>query len=463
MKMLKMTEPNRKKSKKSEVLLPKYLLGKTLGIGSFGKVKLGQHVLTGFEVAVKILNLQKLNDAEVERVRREIKIMGRLSHPNIIRLYEVIEIKSKIYVVMEYMNHGGLYDYVIERGRLKEDEARHIFRQIIWGLEFCHLNKVVHRDLKPENLLLDLQLNVKLADFGLCNVMCDGHFLKTSCGSPNYAAPEVVSGKLYAGPEVDIWSCGIILYVLLCGRLPFDADNIPSLFKQIKNGLYTLPTHLSPLAKDLIIQILVVDPLRRFTIPQIREHPWFEYHLPQYLALPAEEARRGTKKDHDISYLHQQGGAAKIARNSLKQQQHCIDNRIASPKHQFPVTRHWTLGTQSPAHPQEIMVEILGVLQRLTICWKQIGNYNIRCKWIPILWSGLQTKLTLDLRHDPNEASASRDGDIVDPRLQNAIKFEIQLYKAPQKVYLIDLQRISGPPILFLDLCLLFFSQLQLL
>nr|XP_029124129.1 SNF1-related protein kinase catalytic subunit alpha KIN10 isoform X4 [Elaeis guineensis] len=368
-----MTEPNRKKSKKSEVLLPKYLLGKTLGIGSFGKVKLGQHVLTGFEVAVKILNLQKLNDAEVERVRREIKIMGRLSHPNIIRLYEVIEIKSKIYVVMEYMNHGGLYDYVIERGRLKEDEARHIFRQIIWGLEFCHLNKVVHRDLKPENLLLDLQLNVKLADFGLCNVMCDGHFLKTSCGSPNYAAPEVVSGKLYAGPEVDIWSCGIILYVLLCGRLPFDADNIPSLFKQIKNGLYTLPTHLSPLAKDLIIQILVVDPLRRFTIPQIREHPWFEYHLPQYLALPAEEARRGTKK----------GGAAKIARNSLKQQQHCIDNRIASPKHQFPVTRHWTLGTQ--------------------------------------------------------------------------------LYKAPQKVYLIDLQRISGPPILFLDLCLLFFSQLQLL
>ncbi|KAG1370996.1 putative SNF1-related protein kinase catalytic subunit alpha KIN10 [Cocos nucifera] len=155
---------------------------------------------------------------------------------------------------------------------------------------------VVHRDLKPENLLLDLQLNVKLADFGLSNVMRDGHFLKTSCGSPNYAAPEVVSGKLYAGPEVDIWSCGIILYVLLCGRLPFDADNISSLFKQIKHGLYTLPTHLSPLAKDLIIQILVVDPLRRFTIPQIREHPWFQYHLPRCLALPAEEATRGTEK-----------------------------------------------------------------------------------------------------------------------------------------------------------------------
>ncbi|XP_038988674.1 SNF1-related protein kinase catalytic subunit alpha KIN10-like isoform X2 [Phoenix dactylifera] len=362
-----MTEPNKKKSSKSEALLPKYILGKTLGIGSSCKVKLGQHVLTGCKVAVKILKLQNLKDAEVER------------------------------------------------------------------------------------------------DFGFSNVMHDGHFLKTSCGSPSYAAPEVVSGKLYAGPEVDIWSCGIILYVLLCGIFPFDADNIPSLFKQIKQGLYTLPTHLSPLAKDLIIRILVVDPLRRFTIPQICEHPWFQYSLPCYLAPPVEEARRGTKKDCDTSYLHQLGGAAKIVRNSPKQQRHCIDNGIASPKLQFPVRRNWTPGIQSPAHPRDIMVEILEVLRRLNICWKEIGNYNIRCKCIPNFWSSLQNKSTSDLRCDPNDASSSRDVDIVDPRSQNAIKFEIQLYKAPQKLYLIDLQRISGPPMLFLELCLLFLSQLQLL
>lgn len=513
-----MTDPRNKRSSKSQVLLPNYMLGKTLGIGSFGKVKLGQHILTGCDVAVKILDLQKLNDAEVERVRREIKIMGGLSHPNIIRLYEIIELKSKIYVVMEYMNRGELYDYIMEKGHLKEDEARHMFQQIIFGLEFCHLNKIAHRDLKPENLLLDSRDNVKLADFGLSNVMVDGHFLKTSCGSPNYAAPEVISGKLYAGPEVDIWSCGIILYVLLCGKFPFDADNIPSLFKQIKNGIYTLPTHLSPLARDLIIRILVIDPLIRLTIPQIREHPWFQYCLPWHLAVPAEETRRGTKKideeilqvvitkgfDHchvveslrnriqneatvtyyllldkklgastnnynhrqkdglecDISYLDQLSVAATIVRNSLKQQQFCINNGTASPKLQSPVLRNWTVGLKSPGHPREIVVEILGVLQRLNICWKEIRDYNIKCKWLPNLWSSKQTEEILDLNHDIYEASASGNVGIVDPRSQNLIKFEIQIYKA-QKLYLIDLQRISGPPMLFLELCHSFISELQ--
>jgi len=129
---------------------------------------------------------------------------------------------------------------------------------------------VVHRDLKPENLLLDSKSNVKIADFGLSNIMRDGHFLKTSCGSPNYAAPEVISGKLYAGPEVDVWSCGVILYALLCGSLPFDDENIPNLFKKIKNGIYFLPSHLSPGSRDLIPRMLIVDPLKRITIPEVR-------------------------------------------------------------------------------------------------------------------------------------------------------------------------------------------------
>ena len=152
--------------------------------------------------------------------------------------------------------------FPIRKGRLGENEARHFFQQIVSGVEYCHRNMVVHRDLKPENLLLDAKSNVKIADFGLSNVMRDGHFLKTSCGSPNYAAPEVISGKLYSGPEVDVWSCGVILYALLCGSLPFDDESIPNLFKKIKGGVYTLPSHLSPGARDLIARALLVDPLK---------------------------------------------------------------------------------------------------------------------------------------------------------------------------------------------------------
>eukprot|EP00201_Polytomella_parva_P009928 CAMPEP_0175064574 /NCGR_PEP_ID=MMETSP0052_2-20121109/15413_1 /TAXON_ID=51329 ORGANISM="Polytomella parva, Strain SAG 63-3" /NCGR_SAMPLE_ID=MMETSP0052_2 /ASSEMBLY_ACC=CAM_ASM_000194 /LENGTH=383 /DNA_ID=CAMNT_0016330949 /DNA_START=33 /DNA_END=1181 /DNA_ORIENTATION=+ len=270
----------------AEFFLSNYRLGKTLGIGSFGKVKVAEHVLTGHKVAIKILNRRKIQQMEMdEKVRREIKILRLFMHPHIIRLYEVIETPADIYVVMEYVKTGELFDYIVEKGRLLEDEARHFFQQIISGVEYCHRNMVVHRDLKPENLLLDSKMNVKIADFGLSNVMRDGHFLKTSCGSPNYAAPEVISGKLYAGPEVDVWSCGVILYALLCGSLPFDDENIPNLFKKIKGGIYNLPSHLSPGARDLIPRMLLVDPLKRITIPEVRQHSWFSLHLPRYLAV----------------------------------------------------------------------------------------------------------------------------------------------------------------------------------
>ena len=159
---------------------------------------------------------------------------------------------------------------------------------------------VVHRDLKPENLLLDSELNVKIADFGLSNIMEDGDFLKTSCGSPNYAAPEVISGKLYAGPEVDVWSCGVILYALLCGRLPFDEENIPSLFRKIKEGIYVIPSHLSESSKHLLSRILVVDPLKRATIAEIRQHPWFQKNLPAYLALNPMILETDSVIDEDV-------------------------------------------------------------------------------------------------------------------------------------------------------------------
>ena len=191
-------------------------------------------------------------------------------------------------MVLEYAG-GELFDYIVQHGKMAEDSARRFFQQIICAVEYCHRHKIVHRDLKPENLLLDEFLNVKIADFGLSNIMTDGNFLKTSCGSPNYAAPEVISGKLYAGPEVDVWSCGVILYVLLVGRLPFDDEYIPTLFKKIAQGNYAVPNYLSSGAVNLIRKMLVVNPVHRITVQEIRQDRWFNKNLPEYLQPPVEE------------------------------------------------------------------------------------------------------------------------------------------------------------------------------
>ena len=261
-----------------------YVLGETLGKGSFGKVKLATHEITGHKVAVKILNRQKIKSSHVDKkVKREIAVLKLFRHPHIIRLYDVMETSTDIFMCMEYGSRGELFDYIVKNGKLHEGTARRFFQQIVCGVEYCHLYKVAHRDLKPENLLLDADLNVKLADFGLSNLMTDGDFLKTSCGSPNYAAPEVISGQLYAGPEVDVWSCGVILYALLCGRLPFDEDTIPALFQRIKAGKYKLSSYLSKGPREIIQKILVVDPMRRMTIKEIKATDWFQTDFPIYL------------------------------------------------------------------------------------------------------------------------------------------------------------------------------------
>lgn len=282
-----------------------YILYSTLGVGTFGKVKLAEHVITGQKVAVKIINKQKMHQMNMhEKLSREINILKVMAHPHVIRMYELIDSPTELFMVMEYVSGGELFDYIVHKVRLRESEARRIFQQIISGIEFCHSHMVCHRDLKPENLLLDKNLQIKIADFGLSNRMWDGEFLKTSCGSPNYASPEVVSGKFYAGPETDVWSAGVCLYALLCGSLPFDDENVPNLFRKIKHGNFTLPGHISADAKDLIVQMLVVDPTKRLTIPLIRKHRWFRVALPEYLK-------------HPFKYLH---GSQSVAPDSLDQQ-----------------------------------------------------------------------------------------------------------------------------------------------
>ncbi|ESO92604.1 hypothetical protein LOTGIDRAFT_233053 [Lottia gigantea] len=272
------------KSNQPQVKIGHYLLGETLGSGTFGKVKIAKHQLTGHRVAVKILNRQKIKSLDVVgKIRREIQNLKLFRHPHIIKLYQVISTRTDIFMVMEYVAGGELFDYIVKHGRLKEAEARRFFQQIISGINYCHRHMVVHRDLKPENLLLDSQGNVKIADFGLSNMMHDGEFLRTSCGSPNYAAPEVISGKLYAGPEVDIWSCGVILYALLCGTLPFDDEHVPTLFRKIKSGIFAIPDYLSKEVVSFLCHMLQVDPLKRATISSILEHDWFKKDLPAYL------------------------------------------------------------------------------------------------------------------------------------------------------------------------------------
>lgn len=261
-----------------------YVLGDTLGVGTFGKVKIGEHQLTGHKVAVKILNRQKIRSLDVVgKIKREIQNLKLFRHPHIIKLYQVISTPTDFFMVMEYVSGGELFDYICKHGRVEEVEARRLFQQILSAVDYCHRHMVVHRDLKPENVLLDAHMNAKIADFGLSNMMSDGEFLRTSCGSPNYAAPEVISGRLYAGPEVDIWSCGVILYALLCGTLPFDDEHVPTLFKKIRGGVFYIPEYLNRSVATLLMHMLQVDPLKRATIKDIREHEWFKQDLPSYL------------------------------------------------------------------------------------------------------------------------------------------------------------------------------------
>ncbi|XP_070688709.1 5'-AMP-activated protein kinase catalytic subunit alpha-2 [Pempheris klunzingeri] len=276
-----------------------YILGDTLGVGTFGKVKIGEHQLTGHKVAVKILNRQKIRSLDVVgKIKREIQNLKLFRHPHIIKLYQVISTPTDFFMVMEYVSGGELFDYICKHGRVEDTEARRLFQQIISAVDYCHRHMVVHRDLKPENVLLDASKNAKIADFGLSNMMSDGEFLRTSCGSPNYAAPEVISGRLYAGPEVDIWSCGVILYALLCGTLPFDDEHVPTLFKKIRGGVFYIPEYLTRSVASLLMLMLQVDPLKRATIKDIREHEWFKQDLPGYL-FPEDPSYDSTVLDEE--------------------------------------------------------------------------------------------------------------------------------------------------------------------
>ena len=255
-----------------------FSLEEKIGEGTFGKVRLATHILTKEKVAVKILLKNKILElSDKVRVEREIRILKSLMHPNIIQVYSVIQTNLTIYLIMEYCQGKELYEHIVKSKRLPELEAANYFRQLISGVEYLHKLGIIHRDLKPENLLLDTKGNIKIIDFGLSNFFSKNQMLKTSCGSPCYAAPEMISGKKYKCPNVDIWSCGIVLYAMVCGFLPFEDNNNDILYKKIIDGKFSVPSFVSDPCRDLIKKILVVDPNKRYTIANIKTHPWFNY------------------------------------------------------------------------------------------------------------------------------------------------------------------------------------------
>nr|XP_023880903.1 CBL-interacting serine/threonine-protein kinase 9 [Quercus suber] len=258
----------------------KYELGKTVGEGSFAKVKFAKNVENGDNVAIKILDRdQVLRHKMVEHLKREISTMKLIKHPNVVKLFEVMASKSKIYIILEFVGGGELFDKIAKNGRLKEDEARKYFQQLINAVDYCHSRGVYHRDLKPENLLLDSYGVLKVSDFGLSafaqQVREDG-LLHTACGTPNYVAPEVLHDKGYDGTASDIWSCGVILFVLMAGYLPFDEPNLIALYRKISKAEFMYPSYFSPGATKLIKCILDPNPLTRITIPEILENEWFK-------------------------------------------------------------------------------------------------------------------------------------------------------------------------------------------
>ncbi|CAJ0576787.1 unnamed protein product, partial [Mesorhabditis spiculigera] len=422
--------------------LGEFELGQTIGTGTFGKVKVAVSTKTGMTVAVKIIShsiIKRLDMAK--KIRREIENMSRFSHPHIIQLYGVVSTPSDIFMVMEYASGGELFDYITKHGQLAPEEARRFFQQIIAGVNYCHKHLVVHRDLKPENLLLDQYNNVKIADFGLSNMMHDGDFLRTSCGSPNYAAPEVLCGNFYCGPEVDIWSCGVILYALLAGTLPFDDDSIHALFKKIKAGIYFIPTHFDDEVSNLLQMMLQVDPMKRATMQDIIGHEWFTtdlasclfpnsnetsnivdvsvieelsklYHMPEAeitTALLANEAndisqaydelikvKRAVSDQQSPSTrnnsLHLDLGLAGLSlfgvgspgsnSSSYSTPRPRLDasplsEPLASPARSTRKAAKWHLGIRSHAKPHEIMGELFQALKRLDYEWIIVDPYHV--------------------------------------------------------------------------------------
>lgn len=284
------------------LLLGKYEMGRFLGKGTFAKVYYGKEISSGESVAIKVLSKDQVKkEGMMEQIKREISVTRLVRHPNIVELKEVLATKTKIFFIMEYVKGGELFAKVA-KGKLNEDVARKYFQQLISAIDFCHSRGVSHRDLKPENLLLDENENLKISDFGLSalpeQLRNDG-LLHTQCGTPAYVAPEVLRKKGYDGSKADIWSCGVVLYVLLAGFLPFQDENIMRMYRKVFKAEYEFPPWMSSDSKRLISRLLMADPDKRITIPAIMRMPWFRKDFTRPIAFSIDDSQTIDKFDEE--------------------------------------------------------------------------------------------------------------------------------------------------------------------
>ena len=335
-------------------MIDDYIIKNTIGKGTFSTVKLGEHIKTKQKVAIKILNKEKIKEKEdLERIKREIKILQMMDHPNIIKTYKISENAKNYYIIMEYCNGGELFNYIVEKEKLDENEASMFFYQLISALEYIHSLGITHRDLKPENLLLVNNKIIKIIDFGLSNYFNGEKQLETPCGSPSYASPEIIKGEAYNGFNIDIWASGIILFAMLCGYLPFDDDEEEEddddeeeenrsagddinrksrndsssddsednevLFQKILEGKLEYPSHLSSNAVDLMKKILVVDPNKRIQIKDIKKHKFFLLGQKNFLLNQKNILQYQTSKDENSK--------DKKKSNSINKSLESIDNK----------------------------------------------------------------------------------------------------------------------------------------
>ncbi|KAJ7391065.1 Serine/threonine-protein kinase brsk1 [Desmophyllum pertusum] len=331
-----------------------YILEGTLGRGQTGLVKLGINCVTKKKVAVKIIDRTKLSEQVLSKVEREIAIMKLIDHPHVLGLYDVYESKKHLFLVLEHVSGGELFDYLVKRGRLPLGEARRFFAQMISAVDFCHKHCVCHRDLKPENLLLDKKMNIKVADFGMASLQVgDNAMLETSCGSPHYACPEVIRGEKYDGRKADVWSCGVILYALLVGALPFDDENLRNLLEKVKRGHFSIPVFIPTDVQEMIKGMINVDPAKRITMEEVKTHSFlnsFKDELPSepHVVDIVKTEVIPVKDEIDPDVLHSMSSLGcfknreKLLRNLLKQEKTIekviyfmlLDRKERSPSHE---------------------------------------------------------------------------------------------------------------------------------
>ncbi|XP_077226923.1 CBL-interacting protein kinase 5-like [Tasmannia lanceolata] len=420
--------------KKGTILMQRYDLGRMLGQGTFAKVYHARNLASGESVAIKVIDKEKvLKVGLIEQIKREISVMRLVRHPNAVQLYEVMASKTKIYFAMEYVKGGELFNKVA-KGKLKEDAARKYFQQLIGAVDYCHSRGVYHRDLKPENLLLDENENLKVSDFGLSALgesrRNDG-LLHTTCGTPAYVAPEIINKKGYDGAKADIWSCGVILFVLMAGYLPFHDSNLMEMYKKISRGEFKCPNWFSPEVRKLLSRVLDPNPNTRVTIAKLMENPWFKKGFKPVETRPRREESACNLQDIAAAFTSdcndqtdKKGGVAKPMKP------HCMNAfEIISLSQGFDLSGLFENSSNQKAESrfstQKPASAIVSKLEEIA----ENGNYNVKKK------DGLVT------------LQGNKEGR------KGQLGIDAEIFEVTPSLYIVEVKKSSGDTIEYQDFC----------